>query len=95
MLRKLVEKEQLEIVISWCNCMVGTYQSCSHVIDLLYKTDYALQKGFLKAFCTSKSCSRNKSTKCDIKRKKIKDIVIQKKIRLMSNNEELDIKKKE
>ena len=58
--------------------------------NLLYKIDYALQKGLLKAFCTSASCSRNKSTKCDIKSKKIQDIIIRKKIRSKSNNEELD-----
>ena len=70
--------------------MAGTSQSCNHAIAVLYKIDYALQKGLLNLFCTSTSCSWNKSTKCDIEPKKIKDIVIWKKIRSKSNNEELD-----
>ena len=64
-------------------------QPCNHC-NLLYKIDYALQKGLLKAFCTSTSCIRNKPTKCHIKSKEIKDIFIRKKIRSKSNNEELD-----
>ena len=57
---------------------------------VLYKIDYALQKGLLNSSCTSTSCSWNKSTKHDFEPKKIKDIVIRKKIRWRSNIEELD-----
>ena len=57
---------------------------------VLYKIDYALQKGLLNSSCTSTSCSWNKSTKHDFKAKKIKDIVILEKIRSRSNIEELD-----
>ena len=70
--------------------MAGTSQSFNHVIAVLYKIDYGLQKGFLNPSCTSTSRSWNKSTKRDIEPKKIKDIVIRKEIRSKSNNEELD-----
>ena len=35
MLWILVQKEPLEILMSWCSCMAGTSQSCSHVIAIL------------------------------------------------------------
>ena len=81
MLWLLVQKERLEIFTSCCSCMAGTSQSCNHVIDVPFKIDYALQKGLLNPSCTSTSCSWSKSTKHDIEPQKIKDIVIQKKIR--------------
>ena len=90
MLWILVQKEPLCILTSWCSCMAGTSQSCNHVIAVLYKIDCALQKGLLNPSCTSTSCSWNKSTKCDIEPKKIKDIVIWKKIRSRSNIKELN-----
>ena len=43
----LVQKEPLEILTSWYSCIAGTSQSCNHVIAVLYKIDYALQKGLL------------------------------------------------
>ena len=70
--------------------MASTNQSCNHVIAVIYKIDYALQKDLLNPSCTSTSCSWNKSAKRDIEPKKIKDTVIRKKIRLRSNIEELD-----
>ena len=86
----LEQKEPLEIITSWRSCMAGTSQSCNHVIAVLYKIDYALQKGLINPSCTSRLCSWNKSTKRDFESKKIKDIVIRKKIRSRSNIEELD-----
>ena len=85
MLWILVQKESLEIPPS---------HSYNHVIAALYKIDYALEKGVLNPSCTSPLCSWNKSTKCEIEQKKIKDIVIRKKVRSKSNNEELDTIKK-
>ena len=76
MLWILVQREPLEILTSWCSFMAGTSQSCNHVIAVLYKIDYALQKGLLNPSCTSTSCSWNKSTKRDIEPKKIKNISI-------------------
>ena len=90
MLWILTQKEPLKILTSWCSCMAGISQSCNYVIAVLYKIDYALQKGLLNPSCTSTSCCWNKSTKCDKEPKKIKDIVIWKKIRSRSNIEELD-----
>ena len=55
---------------------------------VLYKIGYALQKGSLKPYIKSTSCSWNKSTKRDVEPKKIKDIR-KNKIRSKSNNEEL------
>ena len=72
MLWILVQKEPLVILTGWCSCMAGTSQSCNHAIAMLYKIDYALQKGLLDLSCTSTSCSWNKSTKCDIEPKNIK-----------------------
>ena len=66
--------------------MAGTSRSCNHVITVLYKIDYALQKGLLNMSCTSKSCCWNKSTEHDTEPKKIKGIVIQKKVRSKSNS---------
>ena len=74
MLWILVQKEPLVILLSWCSCIAGTSQSCNHVIAMLYKIDYALQKGLLNLSCTSTSCSWNKCSKCDIEPKKIKKI---------------------
>ena len=70
--------------------MTVTSQSCNHVIAVLYKIDYALQKDLLNQSRTSTSCSWNKSTERDIEPKKIKDTVIRKKTRSKSNTEELD-----
>ena len=73
----LVQKEPLEIITSWWSCKAGTRQSCNHVIAVLYKIDYALQKGLLDLSCTSTSCSWNKSTKCDIEPKKVKTLLFE------------------
>ena len=54
--------------------MANTSQRCNRVIAVLYKIDYALQKWLLNMSCISRSCSRNKSTKCVVEPKKIKNI---------------------
>ena len=54
--------------------MANASQSCNRVIAVLYKIDYALQKRPLNMSCTSRSYSWNKSAKCVVEPKKIKDI---------------------
>ena len=74
MLWILVQKESLDILRSWCSCMANASQSCNRVIAVLYKIDYALQKRPLNMSCTSRSYSWNKSAKCVVEPKNIKDI---------------------
>ena len=37
----LVQKEQLRMLTRWCTCILGTSQSCNHVMLVLYKIIYS------------------------------------------------------
>ena len=77
----VVKKCPVDILTSWCSCMVGTSQCCNHVIATLYKIDCALREGYLDPLCTSVPCSWNESSKREVKAKQIKEIVVRKRIR--------------
>ena len=43
--------------------MAGTNNQCNHVIAVMYKIDYAYQKGYLDKVCTDIPCNLNQDTK--------------------------------
>ena len=41
------------IITAWCFCMTGASRCCNHVIDVLYKVEYANVNNFYSPACTS------------------------------------------
>ena len=60
--------------------MAGTSQSCNHVIAVMYKTDYAYQKGYLDKACTNIPRNWNQGTKKDVQPKMVCDIKLAKNV---------------
>ena len=60
--------------------MTGTSQSCNHVIAVLYKTNYAYQKGYLGKACTDIPYNWNQGTKKDVQPKMVCDIKLVKNV---------------
>ena len=59
--------------------MAGTSQSCNHVVSVLYKINYAYQKGYLGKACIDIPCNWNQGTKKDVQPKIVCDIKLAKK----------------
>lgn len=61
-----------------CSCTAGFSKSCNHVIAVLYKLNFASEKGFNKPSCTEISCKFNDRSKYEVEPKKVKDLPIAK-----------------
>lgn len=73
----IICKSPGEILGAYCSCTAGYSQCCNHVIALLYKVEFANQKGFTDPSCTDKACVWNNTSKKDIQPMKLKDMVFQ------------------
>ena len=76
----LVQKDPLQVLTCCCSCMAGTSQSCNHVIAVMYKIDYAYQKGYLNKTYTGIPCNWNQGTKKDVQPKMVCDIKLAKNV---------------
>ena len=74
----LVQKDSLQILTCLSSCISGTCQSCNHVIVVIYKTDYAYQKGYLDKACIDIPCNWNQGTKKDVQPEMVCDIKLAK-----------------
>ena len=71
-------KENCKIVTSWCTCITGTAEACSHVIAVLYKVNYAYNKQYVSPACTSIPQGWNHGTKREVKPSKLADLTFRK-----------------
>ena len=71
----VVCKPSGEVLCGYCNCTAGYSKCCNHVIALLYKIEFANQKGYTDPACTDQACVWNKASR-DIQPRKIKDMDI-------------------
>ena len=67
------------IITAWCFCMTGASRCCNHVIDVLYKVEYANANNFYSPACTPIPYGWNKSKKKIIEPKRISEIAVRKK----------------
>ena len=42
---KKIDENGSNILSAWCSCMAGSFETCNHVIAILYKIEYAHTKG--------------------------------------------------
>ena len=54
---KRKDKNGSQIICVLCSCMAGAYETCSHVIDCLYKFNYTNTKELCSAACTEQACT--------------------------------------
>ena len=64
-----------DIITGYCSCTVGLCQCCNHVVAVLYKIEFANEKGLTDPTCTEQVCAWNCSSK-EIGPIKIKDMNI-------------------
>lgn len=62
-----------DVLCAYCSCTAGYSKCCNHVVAVLYKVEYANEKGYTSPSCTDQACAWNKSTK-DIEPRKVKDM---------------------
>ena len=76
----LVQKDPLHILTCWCSCIAGISESCNRVIAIMYKINYAYQKGYLDKAGTDIPCNWNQDTKKDVQPKTVCDIKLAKNV---------------
>lgn len=64
-----------DIISLYCSCTAGFGYCCNHVVAVLYKKEYANEKGLTTPSCTDTLCSWNSSSK-EIQPMKVKDMEI-------------------
>ena len=61
------------VITGFCSCTAGHSKCCNHIAAVLYKIEYANEKGLTNPACTDESCQWNSSAK-EICPMKIKDM---------------------
>ena len=56
------ERTDCRVVTSWCTCSAGTGEAYNHVIDLLYKVNYACNKEYISRDQESMQCVHGVAT---------------------------------
>ena len=63
------------IITGFCTCTAGQSKCCNHIAAVLYKIEYANEKGIRDPACTDQPCVWNASAK-EIGPMKVKDMHI-------------------
>jgi len=63
-----------EILGGYCGCTAGYSKCCNHIIAVLYKVDFANQKGYSNPSCTEVACYWNETSRKDVKPQKVKEM---------------------
>ena len=68
------------ILSAWCSCMVGSFETCNHVIATLYKIEYTHTKGWCNLACNKTAYQWNKGTRKEVEPKHITNLFVRKKL---------------
>ena len=68
----IVFKSDGSVITGFCTCTAGHSRCCNHIAAVLYKLNYANEKGYTNPACTDEVCNWNSSSK-EIHPMKVKD----------------------
>ena len=71
----IVFKSDGSVITGFCTCTTGHSRCCNHIAAVLYKLNYANEKGYTNPACTDEVCNWNSSSK-EIHPMKVKDMDI-------------------
>lgn len=74
----LISKSTGTIISAYCVCTAGFSKCCNHVVAVLYKLQFAVERGFTQPSCTEVPCAFNDKTNYKVVPKKLKDMEITK-----------------